>query len=301
MTALAANLSRTFRHDTQQRFVVGASQEIFKGAAIGQRASDGKVYEWTGAAGEKFVGFAAEYIQTNSSGYRVRQGVPAGYNDSSTETPYVWVIGPDKIVQSVTIAGISAQTDQLEPVWMTDDNTFTLTPQADDPPVGYVLGNISVSGGTADLAVFNFDIMGVDLLPEGGWRKDTLVNGIGHVGISTTFVDQVTDLPLHGAGRISKLLFIFGRKSSGHTGALKFKLRLNNTFLKNTAGTFVFSVTTAYATVRGKVASVNIADSGTYSAKFGAGDLVRVRAQCATAPTGGEVTVVALSARRQVG
>ena len=101
MTALASNLSRTFRRDNQQRFVVGASQEIFKGAGIGQRASDGKVYEWSGTTGDKFLGFAAEYVKTDASGFRIRQGVPEGYNDTSNEVPFVWVIAPDKILQAV--------------------------------------------------------------------------------------------------------------------------------------------------------------------------------------------------------
>jgi hypothetical protein len=300
--ALSANQSYTFNHSNQQRFLVAASQTIYKGAAVGVRNSDGKAREWDGTTGDKFVGFAARKVVTNSSGYVTLDGVPAGYNDSSTESGYVTVMTPDSMLENVAITGLSLQTDLLEPVWMTDDGTFTLTPQADDTPVGFVVYVRSTTSGTGDIAVYNFAAMQAEMQVDGGWRKDTLVAGIANTGfITTTYVDAVTDLPMHGAGRITKLYVITGRKSSGHTGAVKFKLRLNGTFLKNTAGTFIFQVTGTNMKTHGSVNAINIAHSTTYSAKFGPGDLVRVRVQCATAPTNGNFSVVALSARRLMG
>lgn len=300
--ALSANQSYTFRHDNQQRFLVGASQTIYKGAAVGLRNSDGKAYEWDGTSGDKFIGFASRKVVTNASGYVTLDGVPAGYNDNSTESGYVTVLAPDSIIENISVTGVSARTDTLEPVFMSDDGTFTLTPQDGDTPVGFILYVQSTSSGTADVAIYNWAAFAAEMQVEAGWRKDTLVGMVNSTGlITTTYVDAVTDLPMHGAGRITKIYVITGRKSSGHTGAVKFKLRLNGTFLKNTAGTFIFSVTGTNMKTHGSVNAINIAHSTTYSAKYGPGDLVRVRVQCATAPTNGQFSVVALSARRLMG
>lgn len=296
--ALTANQSYAFRHTNTQRFIVAASQTIYKGGAVGIRNSDGKAYTWTGASGDKFVGLAARKVVTNASGYVTLDGVPVGYNDSTTQSGYVDIIAPDSILTAVAVTGVAAATDILEPVFMTDDGTFTLTPQTGDTAVGYILQVVSTTSGTADVAIYNFAVQSAQ--EEAGWRKDFLVAGVDHTAINTTHTTGllVTDLPMHGAGRITKLYVAVGRKLSGTTCAVKFKLKLNGTFLKNTAGTFVYSITNALMKTAGGVNEVNIAHSTTYSAKFGPGDLVSVTAKCPTQPTKGTLSVIALSARR---
>lgn len=300
--ALTANQSYTFNYNNKARFLVGNSQTIYKGSAVGVRNSDGKAYTWTGASGDKFVGLAARKVVTDSNGYVQRDGVPEGYNSSSTEPGYAEVIAPDVVLENITVTGVALRTDTLEPVWMTDDGTFTLTPQADDTPVGFILFVRDTANAKADVAIYNYAAMAAEMQVDGGWKRDPLATGVAATGlITTTFVDVVTDIPMVGAGRITKLYVVVGRKTSGHTGAVKFKLRLNGTFLKNTAGTFVFSVTGTNMKTHGSVNGINIAHSTTYSAKYGPGDLARVRVQCATAPTNGDFSVIAVSARRLQG
>lgn len=300
MTALSANASRTFRMAGTQRFKVAASQTIWKGAAVGVRASDGLAREWDATSGDRFVGFASAKVVTNSSGYVEKEGVPEGYNSTSTTSGYVVVLAPERIVQAVTITGLDNQTDVLHPVWMTDDNTFTLTPQANQMPVGYVIAIVSTSAGTADVAIFNFDSMGGAIATDLGYQRQYLAAGVSPSAINTTHTTGlvVTDLPLLGAGKATKLFIITGRKASLVTCAIKFKLKIGTTFLKNTAGTFQFSVTATQLKTAGQVVTVNLAHSSTNPAYFGPGDNASVTAKCATQPNSvGDFSVLLESAR----
>lgn len=298
--ALSANQSYTFRHDGAQRFKTAASTTIYKGSAVGVRDSDKLARVWAGTAGDKFVGIAARKVVTDASGNFTPDGVPAGY--SSTVTAYVEVYAEDAIVENVTVTGHSLQTDVLEPVWMTDDNTFTLTPQADDPPVGVLLASRSLTDATGDVAIFDYTRLAGEAGVEGGYREDVLGVSDGKSITTTYSTAAITSKPLHGAGRITKLYVVVGSKMSGFTGAVKFKLKVNSTFLKNTAGTFIFSIANATIKTQGAVSAINIAHSTTYSAKFGPGDLVSVYCQCATAGANtGTMTLSLLSARRVLG
>lgn len=296
--ALSANTNYTARRTGSQRFKVAASEVIFKGAGVGLRVSDGLAYEWDSTSGDRFLGIAAQKVEADSSGNLVRTGVPTGF-DTTTETPYVFVISNESILTNVTVAGVNAETNSMHPVWMTDDNTFTLTPQLEEQPVGYVIAVVSTSDGTADVAIFNWDQMGAAIQTDHGYQRQTVASAsAGAINTSHTTGLFVTNLPLIGSGRIVKMLIIVGRKASGVTCAIKFKLKLNGTFLKNTAGTFLHTVTASNLKTAGYVQEVNIAHSTTYSAYFGPGDEVSVTAQCTTAPAEvGDVTVILESAR----
>lgn len=297
--ALAANKSRDFRRAGSQRFKVGVSQTIYKGAAVGLR-SDGLVYEWDASTGDHFLGFSNQKVVTDGSGIVTKEGVPTGYNDNSTESGYVSVLQPDRIVEGVSVTGVDANNDTGKPVWMTDDDTFTLTPQANLMPVGYVIAVVSTSSGTADVAIFTYDQMGAALMTDHGFQEQTLVNAFDASKVTTSFASLVASKPALGSGLGTKLLVIMGDGVSGLSGTMKFKLKIGSTFVKNTAGTFIFAITGGTMT-QGAVKTVNLADSTTNPASFGPGDAITVQASAATAPAAGQISVILHSARRLAG
>lgn len=291
--ALSANSSRTFRNTNVQRFKVAASQTIWKGAGVGVKESDGLAYEYDDASGMQFVGFASKKVVTNSSGFVEAEGVPEGYNASSTTPGYVDVIKPDEILDNVTVTGVAAQTDMFAPVFMSDDDTFTLTPNAAGAPVGMILQVRDASAAKADVMIFNFANMGQHLLTEGGYRRDEVQ--LRNTMISTALTFVVASLPLRGAGYAKNLIVVVGRKSSGHTGDMKFQVKLNGTFLKfSTTNKFTFTDT--QLKVQGGVHSKAIAASA--NNKFADGELLEIKASVPTRPTQGFCTIILESVRR---
>lgn len=291
--ALSANSSRTFRHTNVQRFKVGVSQTIYKGAAVGVKESDGLAYEYTPASGTQFVGFASKKVVSDASGYLSKEGVPSGY-DNSNDTPYIDVIAPDQILDNQSVTGVSAQTDMFAPVWMTDDDTFTLTPNSAGAPVGYVLQVRSTSGAKADVAIFNFSEMGQHLLTDGGFRRD---GGAAQLqgAVATALTYLIKSIPLRGAGYATKLVVVVGRKSSGHTGDLKLQILLNGTNLKFST-TNKFTITDTSLKVNGAVITRAIAASA--NNKFADGEYLAIKGSIPTTPTAGLLNVYVESVRR---
>lgn len=292
--ALSANSSRTFRNTNVQRFKCAASQTIWKGAAVGVKESDGLAYEYDDASGMQFVGFASKKVVTNASGYVELEGVPDGYNTASTTPGYVDVIAPDEILDNVSVSGVSAQTDMFAPVFMSDDDTFTLTPVAAGGPVGFVLQVRDTSAGKADVMIFNFANMAQHLLADGGYRRD-FIGCFRNTMVATALTFLVASLPLRGAGYAKNLIVVVGRKSSGHTGDMKLQVTLNGTNLKfSTTNKFTFTDT--QLKIQGATLSKAIAASA--NNKFADGELLNIKASVPTRPTNGFMNIFLESVRR---
>jgi hypothetical protein len=107
-TTLAANLPRAFETGSRNEFPVIASDIIFEGAAVGLVDASGHARPLTSA--DRFVGFA-EAKADNSAGAAAAIGVRT--------------IESGKIQLTVSGAVI---TDIGQPVYATDDNTFTFLP-----------------------------------------------------------------------------------------------------------------------------------------------------------------------------
>ena len=108
MTTLAANSPRAYEGGSRNEIPVIASDIIYEGAAVGVVVGTGHARPL--AAGDLFAGFA-EATADNSA------GAAAAIN--------VRVVESGKIQLSVSGAVI---TDVVQPVYATDDNTFTFNP-----------------------------------------------------------------------------------------------------------------------------------------------------------------------------
>lgn len=131
MTTLAANLPRAYELGNRNEFPVIASDIVYEGAAVGIVDATGHVRPLNSA--DRFVGFA-EAKADNSAG--------------SAAAINVRVIESGKVQLTVADAVI---TDAGQPVYASDDNTFTLNP-ADGAFVGFVHRFVSTG-----VAVVSFD------------------------------------------------------------------------------------------------------------------------------------------------
>lgn len=134
MTTLAQDMTRPFEIGDRNEYPVVASDIIYQGAAVGLVASSGHARPLT--AGDRFGGFA-ESRADNSAG-------------AAADTN-VRVIERGKV--QLTVTGVTA-TDIGQPVYATDDDTFTLSP-VDGVFVGFVHRYVG-----SNTAVVRFDAFG---------------------------------------------------------------------------------------------------------------------------------------------
>lgn len=131
MTTLAANKPRPYEMGSRNEFPVIASDIIYEGAAVGLVDATGHAQPLTSS--DKFVGFADAKADNSA-------GAAAAIN--------VRVIESGKIRLSVTGAVI---TDVGQPVYATDDDTFTFLPTG-GVFIGFVHRFVS-----AGIAIVRFD------------------------------------------------------------------------------------------------------------------------------------------------
>jgi len=147
MTTLAANQPRAYEGGTRNALPVIASDIVYEGAAVGVVPASGHAQPL--ASGDKFGGFA-EAKADNSSG--------------SAADINVRVIESGKV--PLTITGVVI-TDVGQPVYASDDNTFSMLPTA-GPFIGFV--HRWVSSGVAVVA---FDALNYKD-PHGGGAYEVL-------------------------------------------------------------------------------------------------------------------------------
>lgn len=131
MTTLAANKPRTYEGGERNEFPVIASDIIYEGAAVGLVDASGHARPLTSA--DRFIGFAEATVD-NSAG--------------AAAAARVIVVECGTVV--LPISGVVI-TDVGQPVYATDDDTFSLNP-AGGVFVGFVYRFIST-----DLAAVDFD------------------------------------------------------------------------------------------------------------------------------------------------
>lgn len=96
---------------------------IYGGALVGKTTA-GRLSNWSDTAGLLFMGFAT------------RRAV----GDTSASPPVECSVDESgQCFQKVAVTGASAQTNEGELVYATDENTFSLTPTTNVGPIGYVV------------------------------------------------------------------------------------------------------------------------------------------------------------------
>ena len=131
MTALSAPRAYTFERDGITKFPA-SSASCKQGSLIAFRPSTGYAVKWDATADDEFVGIATKNHDSASEiEVRTMPSVVRGYFGSSD--------GPHG---GVSVTGASAVTDNGKPIYASDDNVLTLTPNTADP-VGEVVKWIS--------------------------------------------------------------------------------------------------------------------------------------------------------------
>lgn len=131
MTALSAPRTYTLERDGITKFPAN-SATVYEGSLIAFRPSTGYAVKWDATADDEFVGIATKN-HTSASEIEVRTNpvVVRGYAGSANGKH-----------GGIAVTGASAVTDNGKPVYASDDNVLTLTPN-DADPVGEVVKWIS--------------------------------------------------------------------------------------------------------------------------------------------------------------
>ncbi len=129
MTTLAKDTPRDYELGDRNEYPVIASDIIYEGAAVGENGSG---YARPLVAGDKFLGFAEKQAD-NSSG--------------SAGAVNVRVIDKGKI--KVSIADLAITANDRPAVYMSDDNTFTLT-STSNSLVGYIARWVETGSGIVE-------------------------------------------------------------------------------------------------------------------------------------------------------
>lgn len=122
--ALSANKNRDFRPGNGgyvKSFIVKNGVTVYQGSLVGIDRTSGHVFPWTVETGQDniFLGVAKEKV--------VGDGVLV-----------VGVICTGVELVQVAVTGVTAVTDTLKPVYLTDDDTLTLSAPAAGKPVGQI-------------------------------------------------------------------------------------------------------------------------------------------------------------------
>lgn len=126
--------------------------KIYHGALVGISTigvTDGRVVNWSDSSGAlQFLGLAM-LTQQVSAGSGT-SGEATGDANGTVECP-VMESGP--ILEQISVAGASAEQNVGDPVYATDEDTFTLTPTSNVGAVGRVTRYHS--GTTCDVQLFS--------------------------------------------------------------------------------------------------------------------------------------------------
>ncbi len=132
MSTLTTDTPRTYELGDRNEYPVAASTIIYEGAAVGENGSG---YARPLVAGDTFLGFA-EARADNSAG--------------AAGAVNVRVIDKGKI--KADISGLAITANDHPPVYMSDDNTFTLT-STGNSLIGYVARWVETGVGIVEFCV----------------------------------------------------------------------------------------------------------------------------------------------------
>lgn len=262
--ALSDSTRREAKKTQGIEFLQTNSTTLYKGAFVALDTTAGTVEPHDDAAGTAFLGIYEGADSTGASG--------------STRVP---VSTERKILVQQTVTGVSAQTDIGAPVYISDDDTMTLTRPADDAVcIGMVIRWYSST--TCDVLVF--DPVDSFLYSMSGRGKKT-----HHLGVYELLLGAgswVNGYKLFGTGKITNFYLVWdGNAASGSSGDVDLTLEINGTTVTNSQ----ISVLESGTTTIGTVLAVDSAISGANT--FYDGDTLEVVAAENTAYTAGSVSL----------
>ena len=172
------------------------SEVIYEGAFTCVRdagnataANQGRLNAYDGAAGSVFVGEALPIQDPNvseSDGDYTFDGSVTG-NTGADNPPRAAQAITGRTLLSQTVTGASAISDRLKPVFLSDDDTFTLTPQTRPEAVAVV--QKWITGTTCDLL-----LLPLTARCAGSFQVERLYVTVGAIDFTTGTLDSAGDL-----------------------------------------------------------------------------------------------------------
>ena len=255
MTDLSSNLARSFRSRLHSiALLTTSAEEYYVGSSVGLDLSTGRAVciSTSGTEHVRFIGWAEARV-----------------TGDGTNTVAVRCDGA--VVERVSVTGASAATDVGRLVYMTDDQTFTLTRAAADAvPVGVI--SRWHSGTTADVLSLTF---GESLALDSARPRETRLLGV--VGFNSIVADDIVcSQQLWGHGRIVGFHSYPVRKApTGTSGATVFQLLLGASGLGDLALAAGSGASGMFEFLAGTCAS-------SINQRFSDGDVVTVKVKTAT-------------------
>jgi hypothetical protein len=183
------------------------------------------------------------------------------------------------ILKAVAVTGVTALTDVGKVVYMTDDNTLTLT----RPTYGLPVGHIIAWRATTSCDVLFWGVIGTDILALAGAAQERWLLAVV-TGIAAAGADVATGIvaPYHG-----KINAVYGIVSAALVGAgadLSYNLEIGGTNVTGGVVQVLLADATGTKKAGTAVTAANV---------FHEGDLIDVEVAVATASTGGLVMIFA--------
>lgn len=263
-------------------FLVTSGVKIYQGALVALEFGTGTIDNLNDEPGHVYIG-------------RAQPSAASVTGDGSSVTCPVLLDGA-QLLPSATVTGASAATDNLEPVYATDEDTLTLSRPADDAAVvGVVLRH--VSGTSCD--VLMFDILSSVILGLAGGNKRREFLGSIHTtqlesSAAATLITGIT-MPAHGRF-VGFEAQICGFDAGYTAGSQVINLEIGGTNVSGSSLTINKDDMDALSATAALVATSAISDS---TNEFHEGDLVDIELQAAAAaiaPGGIDITTINLFA-----
>ena len=262
MAALTDNLLRTTKGLGNQRFIVKSGSTVYAGSFVALERASGHLIPLSSAGGQDFVGIAQEQVTGD------------GVIDCLVTTEGF-------VLHKVSVTEISAQTDVRKLVYATSDNDLTITrPASAALPIGRVLYWYS----STDCDVQVFSMAEASLFTGKGKRRESL----GTFPLSAAAGDVVTEFPLVGSGKISKLYLIMDGDGAGAGADVTWKGQLGPSASRVDITGLSQQILLVDAQTQGKILTA----IATGANEFDEGDLFSIVATVSTAFTAGEARVI---------
>lgn len=262
MAALSDNLLRTTRGIGNERFIVKNGSTVYAGSLVSMERASGHIIPLDSNGGQDFVGVCQEKVTGDGTKTAL----------ISTES---------FVLQNVSVTGASADTDARKLVYATSDNDLTLNrPSTNAIPVGRVLKYIS--GTNCDVRIFGFH--DASNFTSKGKRRLSL----GQLPLTSSAGDVITELPLIGSGKISKMYITCDGDGAGAGANVTWKGQLGPAGSRVDITGLSQQILLADASTQGKI----LIATATGANEFDEGDVFSLVAAVTTAFTGGTVSVI---------
>ncbi|RME82486.1 MAG: hypothetical protein D6785_07810 [Planctomycetota bacterium] len=262
MAALTDNLLRTTKGLGSQRFIVKNGSTVYAGSFVALERATGHIIPLDSNGGQDFVGIAQEKV------------VGDGSADCLVTTEGF-------VLHKVSVTGVSAQTDVRKLVYATSDNDLTINrPSTNAIPIGRVL--YWYSSTDCDVQVFSMEEAAHFV--SKGKRRECL----GTFPLSAAAGDVITELPLVGSGKISKMYIVLDGDGIGTGADVTWKGQLGPTGSRVDITGLSQQILLADAQTQGKILTA----TATGANEFDEGAVFSLVATVTTGFTGGEARVI---------